>query len=85
MRLDEASSLRPRFQGLWPEHFIVIIAKVIKDNKVYYRFFDPGSVYGAKKGYNENNLLSLGDDISLQGDKPSSDKKYTMSQIRQNK
>lgn len=67
------------------EHYIVIVGKVIKDNKVYYRFFDPGSAYGAKNGYNENNLLFLGEDYSLKGNKPSSTRQYTMSQVRQNK
>ncbi len=67
------------------EHFITIVGKVIKDNKVYYRFFDPGTRNGAKYGYNEDNLLFLGENNILTGEKPWNKKTtYTVSQVRQN-
>ncbi len=66
------------------EHYIVIMAKVIKDGKIYYRFFDPGTTQGANKGHVESNLLLVGDDYSLTGSKPGSTKTYTVSHIRQN-
>ncbi|GJM64853.1 LysM peptidoglycan-binding domain-containing protein [Persicobacter diffluens] len=67
------------------EHFIVIIAKVVKNNSVFYRFFDPGSRYGEIRGYNQENLLLLGDKYDLVGKSPDKSKEYTLSQVRQNK
>lgn len=65
------------------DHFVVIVAKVIKDGKVYYRYFDPGTRWGSK-GYNENNLLLIGTDYSLTGKSYDGTKDYRMSQARQN-
>jgi hypothetical protein len=66
------------------EHFIAIVGKVVKEGQVYYRYFDPGTSRGELKGYNENNLLYLGEDFSLTGTKPGSTRTYTVSQVRQN-
>lgn len=66
------------------EHYIVIVGKVIKDGKIYYRFFDPGTAHGATKGHVDTNLLLVGDDYSLTGSKPGSSRTYTGSHIRQN-
>lgn len=67
------------------EHFVVIVAKIIKEGKIHYQFFDPGSRRGPEKGYNPNNLLRLQDDFLLRGFKPGqTQKQYTVAQIRQN-
>ncbi|BDD06437.1 hypothetical protein [Aureibacter tunicatorum] len=59
------------------EHYIVIIGKVIKNNKVYYRYFDPGNL-NVSEGASSNNLLLLGDDFSVKS------KNYSVAQVRQN-
>ena len=65
------------------DHFVVIVAKVIKDGKIYYRYFDPGTRWGSK-GYSEDNLLLIGADYSLTGKSYDGTKDYRMSQARQN-
>lgn len=71
------------------EHYVVIMSKLIKDEEVYYRFFDPGTSHGAAKGYHENNLFKLESEFVLKGSKDWSGagikKSYTVAQIRQNK
>lgn len=81
--VDDGRTASYNYDGT-TEHYIVIMGKVIKDNKIYYRFFDPGSAHGATKGYNENNLLYVGEDYTLTGSKPGSSRTYTMSHLRQN-
>lgn len=39
------------------EHFVVIMEKVVKDEKVYYRYYDPA--FPSSLGYSSNNLLLL--------------------------
>lgn len=65
------------------DHFVVIVAKVIKDGKIYYRYFDPGTHWGSK-GYSEDNLLLIGTDYSLTGKSYDGSHDYRMSQARQN-
>lgn len=65
------------------EHYVVIVAKVVKEGKVYYRYFDPATRWGSK-GYSENNLLLLGADYSLAGKSYSGEKDYRLAQVRQN-
>ena len=65
------------------EHFIVIVGKVVKEGKVYYRYFDPATRWG-QKGYSADNLLLLGADFSLGGKSYSGEKDYRLAQVRQN-
>ncbi|GAA5033344.1 hypothetical protein GCM10011506_25450 [Marivirga lumbricoides] len=62
------------------EHYIVIVGKVIKDDKVYYRFYDPGRVSKAD-GINKDLLLLLGKDHSLKTEKGTI---QNVSQVRRN-
>lgn len=79
--VDDGRTASYNYDGT-TEHYIVIVGKVIKDGKIYYRFFDPGSAHGATKGYAETNLLYMGEDYQLTGDKPGSSRDYTMSHVR---
>ncbi len=64
------------------EHYVVLVAKVVTDGKVYYRYFDPGTRWGSK-GYSADNLMLLGADFSLSGKSYSGEKTYRMAQVRQ--
>ncbi|AUS05680.1 M23 family metallopeptidase [Pseudotamlana carrageenivorans] len=69
------------------EHFIVITGRKSDENGLYYRFFEVGTLAQNKeiKGVNPNNRLYLQDNFRLVGNKPVSNKKYTLTQVRKNK
>ncbi len=63
-------------------HFMVIIGKIYKNDKVYYRFYDPGRT-NELNGKSENNLLKIDNKQNLiYGDYRS--KTYTVTEVRKN-
>ncbi|MCK9562709.1 MAG: hypothetical protein M0R02_08320 [Bacteroidales bacterium] len=63
-------------------HFMVIVGKVYKDNKVYYRFYDPGKI-SESFGKSKSNLLEI--DLSRKMIYATyNNKTYTITEIRKN-
>ncbi|KOY87949.1 hypothetical protein AD998_19015 [bacterium 336/3] len=64
------------------EHFVVIMEKIVKENKVYYRYFDPA--WTNSQGYHAENLFMI-DGEKLLGDKRwggVKNAKFTVAEIR---
>ena len=68
------------------EHFVVVTGRKTDKKGLYYRFFEVGTYESNKKlkGVNPSNRLYLKDDFNLIGKKPSSSKKYRLTQVRKN-
>lgn len=67
------------------DHFIVIIGKGCEKGKIYYLFYDVGTVF-KEKGANDNNRLYLDQlHYSLKGKTIYNGNNYTVTQIRKNR
>ncbi|WP_313375653.1 hypothetical protein [Chishuiella sp.] len=67
------------------DHFIVIIGKGCENGKIYYRFYDVGTVHKDKGASDDNRLYLDKSDYSLKGKTVYNGHFYTVTQIRKNK